>query len=465
MSFDLRPTDARGTRARAGRRAAELRTERRLELLGIAELQGDQNIANQAGSAFRSDLNNELQAVVRFSDGTSAPATTYPYQYWADTSNGLLKQRNAANSGWIIRATLAETRVMSKTSGYTVAIGDFDQLIKCNGTFTLAFTAAATLGDGFIVEVQNTGSGTITLDPNGSEQIDGATTVSLTAGQSCRIKCDGSAFWTVGRQVAATTTAVPMRQTVLGGPVDSSGYAAFGGSTGSTTVTASGTLTVTAAAGFGTGGAVDYVGQITNPSWTGLSTNGTMYLYLDVTAGGTVTTGSTTLAPTYQWGGTYSTTSGQHTYNIQEGVMKAGNGSSASQVYRTFVGRVTVSGGAVTAITWYQPMNRYVSAQQTITAGSAVSVSHNLGMIPGCVRVTLVNQTTELNYPQGSEVDALQTESNPSGSYGFNAYATASVVSVVTGAGGIYLLNASTGAFTAITAGNWKQKVYVDRGW
>ena len=181
--------------------------------------------------------------------------------------------------------------------------------------------------------------------------------------------------------LAATGTAgIPARQTVLSGPVDSSGYASFGGATGSTTVTASGTLTTTAAAGFGTKGPVDYIGQITNPSWTGLSTNGTMYLYLDVTSGGTVTTGSSTLAPTYQWGGTYSTTSGQHTYNIQEGTMKAGNGSVATQVYRTFVGEVTVSGGVVTAITWYQPMGRYQGSATLPANGSTVAFSHNVGM-------------------------------------------------------------------------------------
>jgi len=205
MSFDLRPIDARGLRRRAGRRAHEERQEARLELLGQALLQGDQNIANQTGAATRSDLNNELQALARFSDGTSAPATTYPYQFWADTTNGLLKQRNAANSGWIIRHTLAETRAVAKSAGYTVAIGDFNQLFKCSSTFTLAFTAAATLGDGFTFEVQNTGAGVITLDPNSTEQIDGATTVTLSAGQSCRVWCDGSAFFSIGRQTAQST--------------------------------------------------------------------------------------------------------------------------------------------------------------------------------------------------------------------------------------------------------------------
>ena len=39
-------------------------------------------------------------------------------------------------------------------------------------------------------------------------------------------------------------------------------------------------------------------------------------LYLDITSAGVVSTGSVTLLPTYQWGGTYSTTNNQHTYNF-----------------------------------------------------------------------------------------------------------------------------------------------------
>lgn len=172
--------------------------------------QHDYDLANASGSSFRGDANSALAAIVSLNSGTSAPSTTFAYMLWADTTNGLLKQRNAANSGWIIRGSLAETRVVSKSSGYTVIDDDFGILFKASGTWSLSLTAAATLADGFMFMIQNTGSGTITIDPNGSEQIDGATSVALTAGQSCTVVCDGSAFWTVGRPVA--TTAVAMGQ-------------------------------------------------------------------------------------------------------------------------------------------------------------------------------------------------------------------------------------------------------------
>ena len=63
--------------------------------------QHDYIIANQSGAAFRSDLNNGLAAIVSQNSGAVQPSTTYAYQWWADTTTGLLKLRNAANSGWI----------------------------------------------------------------------------------------------------------------------------------------------------------------------------------------------------------------------------------------------------------------------------------------------------------------------------------------------------------------------------
>lgn len=73
--------------------------------------QHDYNIANQSGLAFRSDLNNALAAIVSQNSGASEPSTTYAYQWWADTTTGLLKLRNAANSAWITIGTLASTNL------------------------------------------------------------------------------------------------------------------------------------------------------------------------------------------------------------------------------------------------------------------------------------------------------------------------------------------------------------------
>jgi hypothetical protein len=73
--------------------------------------QHDYNLANQSGLAFRQDLNNALAAIVSQNSGAAQPSTTYAYQWWADTTTGLLKLRNAANSAWITIGTLASANL------------------------------------------------------------------------------------------------------------------------------------------------------------------------------------------------------------------------------------------------------------------------------------------------------------------------------------------------------------------
>ena len=73
--------------------------------------QHDYIIANQSGAAFRADLNNGLAAIVSQNSGSTQPSTTYAYQWWADTTTGLLKIRNAANNAWITVGTLADANL------------------------------------------------------------------------------------------------------------------------------------------------------------------------------------------------------------------------------------------------------------------------------------------------------------------------------------------------------------------
>lgn len=71
----------------------------------------DYVIANGTGAAVRSDLNDALAAIASQNSNATAPATTYAYQWWADTTTGLLKIRNAANSAWVTVGTLASTNL------------------------------------------------------------------------------------------------------------------------------------------------------------------------------------------------------------------------------------------------------------------------------------------------------------------------------------------------------------------
>lgn len=131
-------------------------------------------------------------------DPSGLPSGVQPYSFWADTGNNVLKQRKSDNSAWIIRATLTETRVLSRSSNTVLGVSDYGCFVVATGTFTQTITAAATLGDGWFSYYRNDGTGTITLDPNGSEVISGKSTLQIAPGESCIIFCNGSGLNIIG---------------------------------------------------------------------------------------------------------------------------------------------------------------------------------------------------------------------------------------------------------------------------
>lgn len=87
----------------------------------------------------------------------------------------------------------------TQTAAYTAVAGDRGDLINWTGSSnaTLSLTAAATLGDGWYCYVKNAGTAVLTIDPNGAETIDGATTLAVYPGQICIVQCNGSNFSTM----------------------------------------------------------------------------------------------------------------------------------------------------------------------------------------------------------------------------------------------------------------------------
>lgn len=344
-----------------------------------------------------------------------------------------------------------------------------------NQRFRVAFHTAAGATPTLAVSGQ-TAKNLKYKDSTGTKQ--SASSTQIPASWIADVEYDGTDWMLldVPPSTASAAVCAAVRQTISGGPTDSSGFPNLSGSTGSTTVTTSNIsstapLAVAAAYGFdnATGKALDYFGFSTsNLSWTGLSTNGTMYLYVDVnTTTGALTTGSTTLAPTYQWGGTYSTTNNQNTYNIQDGQMKVGNGSTASQVARVFVGQVTVSGGVVTAIKWYSYQGSFVSAEFGLAASTAYTQSHNIGHSVG-VETSLfaINKTTEGGWAVGDRFNVSASSGNYQNGYGIIQSLDADgVTSTVVTAANLQYLNKTTGANAALTVGNWKLILHARRVW
>jgi hypothetical protein len=137
--------------------------------------QHDYVIANGTGAAVRSDLNGALAAIVTQNSGATAPATTYAYMWWADTTTGLLKIRNAANNAWVTIGSLS-------TSGFG--------LLAAGDTLTAALGSASTPGI------------TFTGDLNTGIYSPGADQVAISTNGTGRLFIDSS-----GRALVGTATA------------------------------------------------------------------------------------------------------------------------------------------------------------------------------------------------------------------------------------------------------------------
>ena len=96
----------------------------------------DYVIANGTGSAVRSDLNNALAAIVSNNSSSTEPATTYAYQWWADTNTATLKLRDSSDSSWITVGALGSANL----GLLTTSSASSTYMAKAGGTFTGAVT-------------------------------------------------------------------------------------------------------------------------------------------------------------------------------------------------------------------------------------------------------------------------------------------------------------------------------------
>ena len=106
----------------------------------------DYVIANGTGAAVRSDINDALAAIVSNNSNATEPTTTYAYQWWADTTTGLLKIRNSANNAWVTVGTLATANLGLATTATPSFSGTatFSGNIEMSGTGAIDVAAGTT---------------------------------------------------------------------------------------------------------------------------------------------------------------------------------------------------------------------------------------------------------------------------------------------------------------------------------
>ena len=171
--------------------------------------QHDYVIANGTGAAVRSDLNGSLAAIVSNNSGATEPGTMYAYQWWADTTTGLLKLRNSANNAWITLRELDGTLTIEDgtaaapglafTSDLNTGlfrVGADQVAISTGGTSRLAVSTTAvssTLAVDVPLGAVGTPSLTFTGDLNTGIYSPGADQVAITTGGTARLNADTAA--------------------------------------------------------------------------------------------------------------------------------------------------------------------------------------------------------------------------------------------------------------------------------
>lgn len=136
---------------------------------------------------------------IYLTDNTTAAGSWRTFRYGAATAQA---QASAlAGYGLVAQGSVLSQTYLTTTfnSNYTAGMADRATLfIWEGGVGTFSLPAAAGVGNGFFLSVRNGGSGNLTVDPAGSEQINGGSTLVLRPGDSAVVSSDGISWFTVG---------------------------------------------------------------------------------------------------------------------------------------------------------------------------------------------------------------------------------------------------------------------------
>jgi hypothetical protein len=185
--------------------------------------QSNFSIANENGALFRADANTALQALATQSAGLTAPATTYPFQLWWDTTNNLLKQRNSANATWLTIGAIDpglgtfiprfQTGNATLASAATTDLGSIPAtMISLTGTATItSFGSSMVVGETKIVSF----AAGIKLTQSSNISLNNGVNITTALGDVGIITCTGSGSYSVIYIKANRATATPQGRLTL----------------------------------------------------------------------------------------------------------------------------------------------------------------------------------------------------------------------------------------------------------
>lgn len=157
-------------------------------------------VKDYAGSTIATVAVGE-QWQVYLASTTTAAGTWRVFRYGASTAT--VQASALAGYGLTVTSnTLSQSTPVTtfNSSPRTLLVTDRASALVWTGTgtATLNLVAAATAGNNFFFSVRNSGGGDLTVDPSGSETIDGATTLALRPGESTSLLTNGVTWYSLG---------------------------------------------------------------------------------------------------------------------------------------------------------------------------------------------------------------------------------------------------------------------------
>jgi hypothetical protein len=179
----------------------------------------DYVLGNQSGASFRAELNTILEAVVSNNSSSSEPSVMFAYMWWADTTAGLLKQRNSANNAWISHGVLATANlghaVLADAQTFTgaqrgeiTALTDASSIatnLALSNNFAITLGGNRTLANPSNITAGQSGSIFITQDGTGSRTLAFGTNFKFVAGTAPTLSTAAASVDRIDYVVASAT--------------------------------------------------------------------------------------------------------------------------------------------------------------------------------------------------------------------------------------------------------------------
>jgi hypothetical protein len=128
----------------------------------------------------------------------------------------------ATLSGYGIKAigSVLNAAYQTEIQSDSWSIDQYDRakvFVFTGGVATCSLSAVSTFGSDFFCMVRNSGSGTLTIDPNASELVDGGSTLTLNPGESVVLVSTGTTWYTIGYGRSTTYQFTQLVKTVVAG--------------------------------------------------------------------------------------------------------------------------------------------------------------------------------------------------------------------------------------------------------